>query len=628
VLIIPAALWLILAQQPEPQPAFKSGINLVEVDVVVTDKHGRPVRGLRQQDFEVLEDGKPVSVVTFVAVDLPQAPPDATIPPLDRSGSSVATNDQPEDGRVMLIVLDDHHVRFDAGFLVRTKTIARRLVERLGPSDQAAVIATSGRSIMQAEFTGDKARLVAAIDKFFPQGDPASIDTVGSMMNRGLGTPAAGRFGFEKEIKTRWAMDALSNAARALAQIPHRRKAILLVSEGLPVGVEEIVTNLNASTAWQSLRDFIVTAQRHNVAVYTVDPCGLSLECSTDAQQNLRTLAENTGGFAVVNTNAPEESVERIVAENGTYYLLGYASPALPNDGRPHRITVRTREPGVDLRAREGYVSPRRSSRAPAAASPVDQLIGAPIQTRGLTMRVAAVPAPLASSPGSGIVVAIELAAKDALEATRIDFSVLAIDADGKVRARQRFANDFKATGSGASGPVRLRTHLGVPPGQYQIRVAGVAANKTYGSVFTEVTVPKFDSELALGGLSLVSPTPGVAVNAKQMSEVVGLTPFAGRDVPPNAPIAAEVPIRVSMKAASTPLTMTATLIRPGGDARQLDQTAHAASDYAKPSGHVYRIALPPDLAEGDYRLVVEAMSGRARATRELAFRVGAPEIR
>jgi hypothetical protein len=102
---------------------------------------------------------------------------------------------------------------------------------------------------MQAEFTGDKARLVAAIDKFFPQGDPASIDTVGSMFNR-PGTPASARsFGFEKAIKARWAMDALSNAAKALAHIPHRRKAILLVSEGLPVGLEEIITNLSAATA-------------------------------------------------------------------------------------------------------------------------------------------------------------------------------------------------------------------------------------------------------------------------------------------------------------------------------------------------------------------------------------------
>jgi VWFA-related protein len=622
---IAAALLFVLAQQPAPPPTFKSGIDLVEVDVVVTDRNGRPVRGLRQQDFEVLEDGKTVPIVTFVAVDLPQAPPDATIPPSDRSGAAVATNDQSEDGRVMLIVLDDYHVHFDAGFAVRTKTIARRLVERLGPSDQAAVIATSGRSMMQAEFTGDKARLAHAIDKFFPQGDSASIDTVGTLLGRPGGPPAYARFGFEKEIRMRWAMDALSNAAKALAQIPHRRKAILLVSEGLPVSVEEIITNQSASGAWQALRDFLTTAQRHNVAVYPVDPCGLSLECSTDAQQNLRTLAEHTGGFAVVNTNAPEESVERIVAENGTYYLLGYASPALPNDGRHHRITVRMRESDVDIRARQGYLSPRRPAKTPTPGSPVEQLSAAPIQTRGLTLRVAAVPAPLASSPGSTIVVAIELAARDALAAAKVDFNVLAIDSNGKVRATQRFANTFEANVAAPAGWARLRTHLAVPSGRYQIRVAAVGSNKSLGSVFTEVDVPKFDGDLVLGGLSLVSPTPGHGADARHMAGVVPLSPLAARDTPEGRSVSAEVPIRLAERAKSTPLAITATLTAPGGEPRLLEQPPHNAADYAKPAGHVYRVTLPPDLAAGNYRLVVDAAAGRSRVTRELAFRIGAP---
>ena len=94
-----------------------------------------------------------MDIATFVAVDLPFAGEDSTIPPADRSGTSIRSNDQPEDGRVTLIVLDDYHVRFDPGFAARTRAIARQLVERLGPSDQAAVVATSGRSSMQAEFT-------------------------------------------------------------------------------------------------------------------------------------------------------------------------------------------------------------------------------------------------------------------------------------------------------------------------------------------------------------------------------------------------------------------------------------------------------------------------------------------
>ena len=338
-----AALVLVMLAQAASQPAFKSGVNLVEVDVVVTDKAGQPVRGLREEDFEVTEDGKAVSVETFTAIDLPAAAPGTVVTEPDRSGTSLASNDQEDEGRILLIVMDDYHVSFDAGRVAASKAIARRLVERMGPWDQAAVISTSGRSSAQAEFTSDRALLVAAIDKFFPQSE---IGARGGIEQR---TPAmgGGRFNFIQETKARWAMDALSNAAKTLAFIPHRRKAVLLVSQGLPVSVEEIVTNQNAAGAAQALRDFIVTAQRSNIAVYTMDPCGLDLDegCNTSSRQNLESLAESTGGFAVTNTNAPERSVDRVVAENGTYYLLGYAAPT-PNDGKRHRIRVRARVPG------------------------------------------------------------------------------------------------------------------------------------------------------------------------------------------------------------------------------------------------------------------------------------------
>ena len=79
---------------------------------------------------------------------------------------------------------------------------------------------------------------------------------------------------FVAGIKARWAMDALSSAATGLALIPHRRKAVLLVTQGLPVSVEDIITNSNASDAFQALRDFILTAQRSNIAVCTTDPAG------------------------------------------------------------------------------------------------------------------------------------------------------------------------------------------------------------------------------------------------------------------------------------------------------------------------------------------------------------------
>ena len=170
--LLSAALVFILAQAPASQPVFKSGVNVIEVDVVVTDKSGRPIRGLRQEDFEVFEDGKPVTWSTFVAVDLPQAPVDSSIPAPDRSGASVASNEQPDDGRVMLIVLDDYHVRFDAGYLVRTKAIARtaRRAARTVGSGSCRLRRAVEVACRQSSPATRRASL-EAIDQFFPQSE-------------------------------------------------------------------------------------------------------------------------------------------------------------------------------------------------------------------------------------------------------------------------------------------------------------------------------------------------------------------------------------------------------------------------------------------------------------------------
>ena len=615
------ALLLIVAQQHvEPPPTFKSGINLVEVDVVVRDERGVLVRGLRQQDFDVFEDDKPVSIVTFNAVDLPQARVDAAIPPADRSGTSFASNDQPEDGRVLLIVMDDHHVRFGATQIVKAKAIARTLVERLGPSDQAAVIATGGRSIMEAEFTTDKARLVEAIDKFFPQaaGAAGGLD----MRSNVPGSRPRGGFGFEQDIKARWAMDALSNAARALALIPHRRKGILLVSEGLPVSVEQVIADRNAAGAWHSFREFILTAQRSNVAVYPVDPCGLGLDCSRPAQENLRALGESTGGFAVLNTNAPEEQVERIVQETGTYYLLGYASPARPDDGRRHRIKVRTRVPGVEIRSRESYIASRRPPGPTPSGAPGDALIAGPIQSRGLTMRVAAVPAPLASSPDAVIVLGIEIPTQLAVEAGKIDFTVAVVDASSaRVLQRQRFSSTFESGGSSTAGWARLRSHVPVRPGRYLLRIAAIGANKAQGSVFTEVLVPKFDGDVVLGGLSIAAPgIRPISVNDKDAANAPPLTPLAAREVPAGRPMAAEVPIRIDRRASS--LVITATLRKPDGSAVELESPRPDVARYANARGDTYRITLPTDLTAGAHQLVIEATAGGKPVSRGITFQV------
>jgi VWFA-related protein len=618
--IAAAVLFLIAAQQPPAPPQFKTGVNLVEVDVIVTDRAGQPVKGLNKDDFEVFEDGKPVPIASFSPVDLPEEPADASIPAPDRSGAAYGSNEQPEDGRVILVVLDDYHVSFDGGRIAAVKSVVRRLIERLGPSDQAAIIATSGRQSMQAEFTSDKARLLAAAEHFFPQGEFAAT---GVAERGGTGVAPAGaaaRFGFINEIKTRWAMETLSNAAKALAGIPRRRKAVLLVSQGLSTSLEEIITNPSAGAASQAMRDFIVTAQRSNVAIYPVDPCGLVLDegCSNDSRDNLRSIAEGTGGFAVLNTNAPERGVERMVAENGIYYLLGYYSPAPPNDGKRHRIKVTARRPGVEIRAREGYVNPRRADKAQPVTG-ADALAAAPVQTRGLTMRLSAVPVPLAGKPGSGLAIGVYVRSEDAVRAGDIDFRIIAVDSEGKVRARQQFKSTFTVNQGAAARWTRFATRMDLAPGRYQIRLAAAAPSGVQGSVFTEATVPKFTEDLTAGGLSLGPPPDAKIARVDRGPGPLPLMPLPLRTISSTGSVVAQLPIRANARRTDQ-LTIVTTLQGPGGPAREIDRRTSASSDYAAEDGRVYRVALPDGLQAGPHRLSVTVAAGGRQVTRELEF--------
>jgi hypothetical protein len=140
-------------------------------------------------------------------------------------------------------------------------------------------------------------------------------------------------------------------------------------------------------------RYLLQRANRANVSFYTIDPRGLVAfdqdigprrppPPSVDAarlnarQDALRELAENTDGLAILNTSNLDAALARIVADTGPYYLLGYYSTNTRLDGRFRKITVRVKRPGVQVRARPGYLAP---TEAEAASARVDALMnGAP----------------------------------------------------------------------------------------------------------------------------------------------------------------------------------------------------------------------------------------------------------
>src|SRR3954471_1317897 len=164
-LVLGAAL--LYAQAPAqqtPLPTFRTGIDIVEVDVTVLDKDRHPVKGLTAADFTILDRGKPQPIVAFSAVDVP-APVTYSAPWMREAPLDVVSN--VENRRLVTIVMDDAYTDFNPDFAKRAKQIAQNAVSELGPTDLASVVFTfMGRP---QNFTSDRSQLLAAIDSYTPK---------------------------------------------------------------------------------------------------------------------------------------------------------------------------------------------------------------------------------------------------------------------------------------------------------------------------------------------------------------------------------------------------------------------------------------------------------------------------
>src|SRR5262245_6992747 len=147
-----------------PPVTFRVQVDYVEVDALVTDANGNPVKDLRREDFEILEDKVPQKIDMFSFFDVPVTRPDQPLfspTPIERD---VQTN-QPLDGRLYVMLLDDLHT-----YPLRTplvKKAARQFIEgHMGANDIMAVVHLSGRSDAAQEFTSNKRLLLEAVDKF------------------------------------------------------------------------------------------------------------------------------------------------------------------------------------------------------------------------------------------------------------------------------------------------------------------------------------------------------------------------------------------------------------------------------------------------------------------------------
>ncbi len=271
------------------------------------------------------------------------------------------------------------------------------------------------------------------------------------------------------------------------------------------------------------------------------------------SQDSLRTLSEETGGFAVVNKNDYSTAYDRIVEDNSSYYVLAYYPPD-PRPGREHKIDVRVTRPGVQVRARKAYVTPKKA--APEKPNPKDirtpevkLALDSPLPVSGLTMHVFAAPFK-GAAPNAQILLGVELLGRDLrlTQSDRIQLSYMAIDANGKVRGgstdgitmntlKPETKTRIEATG------LRMLNRFDVPPGRYQLRVAAHDSDGgNVGSVLLDVDVPDFaKAPFSVSGLVLTSALAAQMPSAKvdeQLRGVLPGPPAALRTFPQNDEIA------------------------------------------------------------------------------------------
>ena len=387
-LIAPQAGYAQESRAGESGFTFRVTSELVLVSVTVRDRHGDLVRGLKQSDFTVLEDGKPQHIQTFDIEDVSNfAPTPAQGGPAQAEIAAAPTNlltsrtaparEALRDRRLIVLFLDLSSLQSDDSD--RAVESARNFVSKqMAAADLVSIVSFDTSLKVAQDFTSDKKLLTSALDRVAGiEGSGQEVGTTGSSE----GTPDdAGSFVANDTdyniFNTDLRLQALSTIAKNLAGIDQKKSIVYFSSGMTKTGVENQA----------QLRAAINAAVRSNVSIYSVDSRGLEafppggnataaslrgvssysgaavqndLDSNFASQETLVTISNDTGGKAFLDTNDFSKAYSKVQADSETYYVLGYKSTNTSRDGRFRRIQVKLNRSDVKLEYRLGYYGPR-----------------------------------------------------------------------------------------------------------------------------------------------------------------------------------------------------------------------------------------------------------------------------
>jgi VWFA-related protein len=334
------------APQPPPQPTFQSAVTLVTSDLIVRDRRGQFQANINKEDVELYEDGVKQNLTSFTLVHggrVYQAPGAAASAPV-REGIVLPPSRPVNDaaGRIIIFVIDDLHL--NSRDTPRLRLLFRQMAKELVHDGDLFGIVSTGTSSIAIDLTYDRTRMEEAASKINGGGlRPSEILEQSS---------TTGQVPQEVMHRVNVAIETIYQMLNNLQQTQHRRKAVVLISNGYDFDPFASTRAANSDPLFNQgsqfndaeltgrLAELTRQANRANATMYTFDPRGLvagqdidepvdTVEWQTHLrkqQDSLRVMADLTGGIAVVNTNDFAKALKQIDAETSDYYMLGYYS--------------------------------------------------------------------------------------------------------------------------------------------------------------------------------------------------------------------------------------------------------------------------------------------------------------
>jgi VWFA-related protein len=530
----------------QPQPTFSANSNLVIVDVVVRDKSGRPIEGLKPADFGVFEDGKPQKIAVFEFQKLSEEPePPAKLALADQlklpeAPKTAITAEKPgqvqyHDKRLMVFYLDFSSMGISEQLRAQDAALDYA-AKHITKDDLVAILLYTSQVQVLTDFTADR-DVINSILKALPIGEMSEMAGLADTSDANGEDTGAAFVADETEFNifnTDQKLAAIEQAARMLAPLPEK-KALLYFSAGV---------NKTGVDNQAQLEATINAAVKANLAIYPIDARGLMADppggdashaasrgtgifngsvynqqraTINDSQETLYTLAADTGGKAFFDSNDITAGIVQAQQQMRSYYLLGYYTTNPAQDGKYRKITVKLNNAmSAKLEHRKGYYASKvwgklngqeKEQQLKEALSAGDPATDLPLALQVNYFRVAPtsyfVPVSI-KIPGS----VVALAAKGGASVTQFDFAGQIQDEQhavaGNVRDNITIRLDRDNAAKAGRQSFQYDAGFTLEPGKYRLKFV-VRENVTgkLGTFDMRFTIPDLSADTT--GLKLSS---------------------------------------------------------------------------------------------------------------------------